>query len=128
AREGRTVVSTVVGVGCDPRLDRVAVWVIGGVGGEGWAGEGRNQASGWGETVGVWARLGVTRVGIEGASGYGRCLAQRLSAEGVVVMEVPTRVTAGSRRHEGAAKTDPGDARAVAGAVARGEGEIGRAS
>jgi len=109
-------------MGCDPHLDTVAVSVIDGVGREVWAREVPNQASGWEETVGVCARLGVTRVGIEGASGYGRCLAQRLSAEGVVVMEVPTRVTAGSRRHEGASKTDPGDARAVARAVARGEG------
>ncbi|HSJ35086.1 MAG TPA: IS110 family transposase [Acidimicrobiia bacterium] len=116
--------STVVVMGCDPHLDTVAVAVVDALGREVLAREVANQESGWDELAGVCARLGVARVGIEGASGYGRCLAQRLSTEGVVVTEVPTRVTARVRRHDGAAKTDPGDARAVARATARGEGTV----
>lgn len=110
-------------MGCDPHLDTVAVSVVDGVGREVFSGVVANEASGWDQVARVCARMGIVRVGIEGASGYGRCLSQRLSAEGVVVIEVPTRLTARTRRLDGASKTDPGDARAVARATARDEGQ-----
>jgi transposase len=117
-------VSRVVVAGCDPHLDSIAVGVIDGVGAELGAVTVPNSGLGWAEVAGLCARYGVSRVGVEAASGYGRRLAQYLLGEGVVVVEVPTRLTASERRREGEAKTDPGDARAVARAVARGEGSV----
>lgn len=109
-------------MGCDPHLDTVAVGVVDGVGAEIASVTVPNTREGWDTTLGWCHRLGVTTVGIEGASGYGRCLAQRLTAAGIDVFEVPTRVTARTRRIDGAGKTDPGDARTIARATVRGAG------
>lgn len=109
--------------GCDPHLDTITVAVIDpGTGAELVTRTVPNSQSGWEMTVALCQQVGITRAGIEGASGLGRRLAQTLSGAGVEVLEVPTRLTAATRRIDGAGKTDPGDARTVARAVARGEG------
>lgn len=109
-------------LGCDPHLDTVAAAVVDGSGGEVASVTVPNTSSGWDDLIGVCRDHGIRRVGIEGASGYGRRLAQTLSGVGIVVEEVPTRVTAGTRRVDGAGKTDPGDARTIGRAVVRGAG------
>lgn len=109
-------------MGCDPHLDSFTVSVIDALGGEVTAATLANHTSGWSEAVGLCRRLQVPTVGIEGASGYGRRLAQTLVAAGICVVETPTRLTARIRHLDGAGKTDPGDARAVARAVANGQG------
>ncbi len=83
-----------------------------------------NTPDGWDRLAGMCARWEVTVVGIEGASGYGRRLAQTLAGTGIEVREIPTRLTARTRRLDGAGKTDPGDARAIARAAARREGAV----
>lgn len=108
--------------GCDPHLETVAVAVVDGTGGQVEAVTVANSAEGWTATVELCLRLGIETVGIEGASGYGRRLAQTLNRAGIDVREIPTRLTARYRRVDGAGKTDPGDARTIARAVARGEG------
>lgn len=105
--------------GCDPHLDTVTVALA----------DPRvptltvaNSGHGWG-TVTDWCRQNQVRlVGIEGASGYGHALARTLTKAGIEVREVPTRLTARTRRVDGAGKTDPGDARTIARVVAQGEG------
>src|SRR5680860_1790030 len=83
-----------------------------------------NSEPGWRQLAGVCEEMNVALVGVEGASGYGRALSQRLTQAGMVVIEVPTRVTARERRRDGNGKTDPGDARAIARAAARGDGSV----
>ena len=77
---------------------------------------GANSAAGWHDFI-QWASvLGRDhRVGIEGAWGYGRGLAQYLVEHGVVVYEVNARWTAAGRRSARKPdKSDRLDARAVA--------------
>jgi len=109
-------------MGCDPHLDSFTVAVVDQTG--------RcletltlpNRRSGWETAVGICRRLDLPTVGIEGASGYGQRLAQTLSAAGIRVLEVPTRLTARLRKVDGAGKTDPGDAAAIGRAVVSGQG------
>jgi hypothetical protein len=60
----------------------------------------------------------VLRVGIEGSSGHGRHIAERLLRAGYDVREVPTRRTAERRRARRRAKSDREDAFAIARATA----------
>jgi transposase len=77
---------------------------------------GANSAGGWQDFVQWSAAFGAERrIGIEGAWGYGRGLAQHLVASGEAVYEVNARWTAiGRRSARKSDKTDRLDARAVA--------------
>lgn len=77
---------------------------------------GPNSASGWDDFAEWSSALGAERrVGIEGAWGYGRGLAQHLVEQGEAVYEVNARWTAAGRRSARKPdKTDRLDARAVA--------------
>lgn len=77
---------------------------------------GQNSAAGWQDFAQWSAALGAERrVGIEGAWGYGRGLAQYLVGQGEAVYEVNARWTAiGRRSARKPDKTDRLDARAVA--------------
>ena len=112
--------------GCDPHLDTITMSVINPIGDSVDGVTVANTAHGWEQLSEVCARHHVIQVGIEGASGFGRCLAETLTAAGLTVIEIPTRITAGVRRIDGAAKTDPGDSIAIARAVARGDGSVWR--
>lgn len=114
--------STLPTMGCDTHLDTITAAVVDANGAEVAAATVPNIREGWDELVAMCRRLGVGLVGIEGASGYGRRLAQTLGVAGLPVVEVPTRITARTRRVDGAGKTDRGDARTVARAAARGDG------
>lgn len=109
-------------MGCDPHLDTIAAAVLDGIGNEIVSVTVTNTTRGWAHLNDLCRDHHVEVVGIEGASGFGRCLSQSLTRTGVEVREIPTRFTARTRRVDGAGKTDPGDARTVARAVARGEG------
>ncbi len=109
-------------MGVDPHLDSVTGAVVDPNGGQLAVLTVANAENGWSELVELCIRHGVVTVGVEGASGYGRRLAQTLAANSLEVREVPTRLTAATRRVDGSGKTDPGDARTIARAVARGEG------
>lgn len=109
-------------MGCDPHLDSITTAVVNPVGTELESLTVSNSESGWRKVADLARHHRVDTVGIEGASGYGRRLAQTLTAGGFEVREVPTRVTASQRHTDGTGKTDPGDARTIARAVARGEG------
>jgi transposase len=108
--------------GCDPHLDSFTVAIVDGAGRRLETTELANRVSGWETAVGLCGRWGVTRVGIEGASGYGLPLARTLSRAGLGIIEVPTRLTARLRQIDGAGKTDPGDAAAIGRAVMAGQG------
>ena len=77
---------------------------------------GPNSADGWQDFVQWLAAFGAEcRVGIEGAWGYGRGLAQHLVAQGAAVYEVNSRWTAlGRKSARKPDKTDRLDAHAVA--------------
>lgn len=60
----------------------------------------------------------ILRIGVEGSSGHGRHLAERLVAAGYDTREVPPRRTAERRRCRRRAKTDREDALAIARATA----------
>jgi transposase len=109
-------------MGCDVHLDTVTASVVDGVGAELASLTVPNRVSGWNRLIDLAQAHQVGLVGVEGASGYGRGLAVALTGGGVEVREIPTRVTARGRHADGAGKTDPGDARTVARAAARGEG------
>ncbi len=114
----QTVAAT---MGCDPHLDTVAVAVVDGAGLK--VLDERvvaNTPTGHGEVAALCRSLGVSQVGIEGASGYGRALAETLHTAGMDVWEVPTRATVTERRRQGGSKSDPIDARAIARAVVAG--------
>jgi transposase len=66
----------------------------------------------------------VDRIGVEGSSGHGRHLAERLVAAGYDTREVPPRRTAERRRSRRRSKTDREDALAIARATA-GEPNLG---
>ena len=112
--------------GCDPHLDTITMSVINQIGEPVKTVTVPNTTSGWDELTELCTRSQIDRIGIEGASGFGRCLAETLIAAGLTVIEIPTRITAATRRIDGAAKTDPGDSIAVARAVARGDGSVWR--
>jgi transposase len=116
--------ATAVTAGCDCHLDSFTMVTVDGVGQPLEAARLVNDVAGWEGAVAVCRRWEVSVVGIEGASGYGRSLAQTLDRAGVGVLEVPTRLTARLRRIDGAGKTDPGDATAIARAVLRGLGSV----
>lgn len=109
-------------MGVDPHLDTVTGAVVDANGGELAVLTVPNTETGWSDLVRLCRHHGVVTVGVEGASGFGRCLAQTLAGNDLEVREVPTRLTARSRRVDGSGKTDPGDARTIARAVIRGEG------
>ncbi|HUO45349.1 MAG TPA: transposase, partial [Acidimicrobiia bacterium] len=109
----------VMAAGCDPHLDTVTVALA----------DPRyptltvaNTIQGWGTVIDWCGRNQIRLMGIEGASGYGRGLAQTLTKAGIEVVEVPTRLTARRRMVDGAGKTDPGDARTIARVTTQGEG------
>lgn len=109
-------------MGTDPHLDSITAAVVGSLSEELESVTVPNTPVGWETLVGVCHRYGVRMVGVEGASGYGRGLAQTVTAVGLSVREIPTRLTARRRRIDGAGKSDPVDARAIGRAAARGEG------
>lgn len=113
---------TVTVMGCDPHLDTISVSITDGLGRELAAVTVSNDRDGWCRAAELADRFGVATVGIEGASGYGVNLSRVLDGVGFGVVEIPTRLTARRRRTDGAGKTDPGDARTIARAVAAGEG------
>jgi transposase len=113
-------------VGVDAHKRSVTVAVVDAVGGELAAASFANSSHGV-EEVAVWlhaAAPAVLRIGVEGSSGHGRHLAQRLVAAGYDVREVPPRRTAERRRARRAPKTDHHDSYAIARAVA-GEPRLG---
>lgn len=116
--------STVATAGCDPHLDTIATAVIDPVGRHMASRTVPNSEAGWRQLAALFTSMNVAAVGVEAASGYGRALAGTLTEAGLMVVEVPTRVTARERRRDGNGKTDPGDARAVARAVAAGQGSV----
>ena len=82
-------------VGVDAHKRSVTVAVVDAVGGELAAASFANSSHGV-EEVAVWlhaAAPAVLRIGVEGSSGHGRHLAQRLVAAGYDVWEVPPRRT-----------------------------------
>ena len=109
-------------MGVDAHLDTVAAAIIDANGGQVALLQAKNTETGWADLIRLCTQHDVATVGIEGASGYGRRLAQTMTSVGLEVKEMPTRLTAATRRVDGAGKTDPGDARTIARAVARGEG------
>lgn len=109
-------------MGCDPHLDTITAAVVDGTGAAVATVTVPNRDSGWEQLTRMVSEYEIGTVGIEGASGWGRRLAVTLTRRGVEVREMPTRLTARQRRADGAGKTDPGDARTIARAAARGEG------
>ena len=114
--------STLPVMGIDPHLDSITAAVVNPVGTELESHTVPNTESGWHQVTDLAGHYQVETVGIEGASGFGHRLAHTLTTAGFDVREIPTRVTASHRQTDGAGKTDPGDARTIARAVARGEG------
>lgn len=109
-------------MGCDPHLDSFTMAVVDHLDAVVTEQSFTNTATGWRQAAEVATDLAVSHVGIEGASGHGRALAWWLTRSGIPVTEIPTRVTVNTRRIDGASKTDPGDARAIARALHRNEG------
>lgn len=109
--------NTMVG-GVDPHLDHCTIAAIDPATGETTAQTLiANLDDGWKTAVGFCQRHRIETIGVESASSYGMALSRELSRAGITVIEVPTRLTARMRRLDGASKTDPGDAIAVARAV-----------
>lgn len=77
-------------------------------------GVGLNQALKWLGDLSIE----LVRIGVEGSSGHGRHVAERLAEAGHDVREVPTRRTAERRRARRRAKSDREDALAIARATA----------
>lgn len=113
---------TVTVMGCDPHLDTISAAVMDQVGRELEAVTVPNRPDGWARLAELADHYQVNKIGIEGASGYGVPAARILHGLGFTVFEIPTRLTARRRRTDGAGKTDPGDARTIARAVAAGDG------
>ena len=109
-------------MGCDPHLDTFDVVVINNAGTEETWEHLANDPGGWQRAAALATDHGVEVVGIEAASGFGRHVAGSLLDAGVEVREIPTRLTGSMRKGDGGAKTDRGDARAIARLTARGEG------
>jgi transposase len=113
---------TVTTMGCDPHLDTISASVVDSIGRELSALTVPNNLGGWARIAELATEFGVDRVGIEGASGHGVSLTRILDGTGFDIWEIPTRLTARRRRMDGASKTDPGDARTIARALAAGQG------
>jgi transposase len=107
--------STLAGMGCDPHLDTITAAVVDATGRPVDRRRCANTERGFTELARMCRRHGLDTVGIEGASSYGQPLAVFLTRQGIRVIDVPTRVTASGRDSD--AKTDPGDAVAIARAV-----------
>ncbi|MPZ53044.1 MAG: transposase [Acidimicrobiia bacterium] len=118
----KELVMRLAAMGVDTHLGTVTAAVVGPLSEELDSVTVPNTSAGWDKLVGVCHRHGVGVVGVEGASGYGRGLAQRVVSSGLRVREIPTRLTSRVRRLDGAGKSDPVDARAIGRATARGEG------
>lgn len=108
--------------GCDTHLDTITTAIMDCYGADTATVTVPNTPDGWNQILELCATSQVATVGIEGASGYGRCLAETLDRAGIRVIEIPTRLTARTRRVDGAGKTDPGDARTIARATQTGHG------
>ena len=111
---------TSLAMGCDTHLDWFTAAVVNPYGQPVDQRRCHNGPAGYAEAVRMCRKHDITVVGIEGASSHGRPLAAYLTAQGIEVHDVPARVTAAGRDTGG--KTDPGDAIAVAKAVASARG------
>src|SRR5690606_36575276 len=100
-RRRRTVMGTLMVMGVDSHLDTVAAAVVDANGAQVALLEAKNTEVGWSELVRLCVVHEVSTVGIEGASGYGRRLAQTMVGAGLEVKEVLTRLTASTRRVDG---------------------------
>lgn len=109
-------------MGCDPHLDTFDAVVVNDMGAELARAHLANTTQGWAQAAQLGVDHRVEAAGVEAASGYGRHLAVALGEAGIEVLEIPTRLTARMRLRDGRAKTDVGDARAIARLVAAGEG------
>lgn len=109
-------------IGIDPHLDSFSLCVADPLGRQLEALTLPNTPRGWTEALHIAHRYQITKVGIEGASGYGAALARHLDRAGIGVIDIPSRVTVAGRKREAAGKTDPADARVVARAVLEGFG------
>src|SRR3954447_5437248 len=111
--------------GIDTHKDTLAVAVIDPTGRQRAGREVPNTEAGVAQLVDLLNTYQVSRVGIEGAGGYGRSVAVHLSIcwateRDVTVVEVPTLMTSRERRAQlGRGKTDPVDALAIARVTAR---------
>lgn len=105
-------------VGVDSHKDTLAAAGVDGAGSEVFTCEVPNTIDGFDDLI---SRVDDVEVvfGIEGTGGYGRALCDRLISDGRLVVEVPTRITGRYRAQAGHAKTDKGDAVAIARAVLR---------
>lgn len=109
-------------MGADPHLDTFDIAVVDELGRETHWAHLPNDRAGWNQAASIARDYQVAMIGIEAASGYGRRLATCLAERGHAVVEVPTRATASVRGRDGQAKTDRGDARAIARAAAADHG------
>lgn len=106
--------------GIDPHKDSITVGLVDAFGADialasfDNSGDGLRQALGWLTDQ----PAEIVRIGVEGSSGHGRHVADRLAGAGYDVREVPTRRTAERRRARRRAKSDHEDALAIARATA----------
>jgi transposase len=107
--------------GMDTHKDTLAVALVDTTGRLSAAVSVANTVAGHAELVGwLGEHESVTRLGIEGAGGYGRAVALALRDAGIVVVEVPPTLTQRERhRSRQAGKSDPADAVAIARVTAR---------
>jgi transposase len=112
--------------GIDPHKSSVTIGVVDVFGANGAVSSFANTRVGLQEALYWLAALPFEflRIGVEGSSGHGRHIAERLVAAGFDVREVPTRRTAERRRSRRRAKSDHEDAFAIARATA-GEPALG---
>lgn len=112
--------------GVDPHKLTVTLAVVDALGVEVGARSFANTGDGLAEAVRwlVGQAMDVVRVGVEGSSGHGRHVAERLVSAGFDTREVPPRRTAERRRARRRAKSDHEDALAIARATA-GEPHLG---
>lgn len=89
--------ATVPVAGCDPHVDTVAIAAVSALDHQVMADTVPNSPVGHERLAGLLATHGVIKVGIEGASGLERALAEYLHAAGFEIVEIPTRLTAGWR-------------------------------
>ena len=115
--------------GIDPHKSTVTVGVVDIFGVDVAASSFANTSPGLQQALAWLARLpfDVVRIGVEGSSGHGRHVAERLTASGFDVREVPTRRTAERRRARRRAKSDHEDAFAIAGHRRRAPSRTGQA-
>ncbi len=105
--------------GVDAHKRSITIAVVDGFGVEAHAASFDNSTEGLAQALAWLTSVGpVARIGVEGSSGHGRHLAERLVQAGHDVREVPPRRTAERRRSRRRAKTDHEDALAIARATA----------